>query len=167
MPPMSSFRFLGAPLITEPTEFGHKAVPIYTTLRDLSLSLGAAIVPGALVYALSAWAGLLTAMIALVLSLVATQQLRRTLGNAWPWELSQGRRGAGDSRGYLGGGRRRFAPVWINGTPRFLVGDGRGLTAFSHHGILHAPFGRRRPATVQRIAIVRGRPAFPEPEVQP
>ncbi len=164
---MSSLIFPGAPLITEPTEFGHKAVPIYTTLRDLGLSLAAAFVPGALVYGLSPWAGLLTAMIALVLSLVATQQLRRTLGNAWPWELIQGRRGAGDSRGYLGGGRRRFAPVWIDGTPRFLVGDGRGLTAFSRHGIVHSPSARRRPATVSRLAIVRGAPAFPHADPRP
>jgi hypothetical protein len=164
---MSSFHFQGAPLITEPTEFGHKAVPIYTTLRDLALSLGAALLPGALVYGLSPWVGLLCSAIALVLGLVATQQLRRTLGNAWPWELTQGRRGAGDSRGYLGGGRRRFAPVWINGTPRFLVGDGRGLTALDHHGILHSPFGRRRPATAQRLAIVRGAPAFPDAESRP
>jgi hypothetical protein len=164
---MTSLHFQGAPLISEPTEFGHKAVPIYTTLRDLALSLGAALLPGALVYSLSPWAGLLTAALALVLGLVATQQLRRTLGNAWPWELSQGRRGAGDARGYLGGGRRCFAPVWINGTPRFLVGDGRGLTAFTHHGIVHSPFGRRRPATAQRLAIVRGAPAFPEPDARP
>ncbi len=164
---MSSLRFQGAPLITEPTEFGHKAVPIYTTVRDLALSLGAALMPGALVYAFSPWAGLVSAALALVLSLVATQQLRRTLGKAWPWELSQGRRRSGDARGYLGGGRRRFAPVWINGTPRFLVGDGRGLTALRHQGIVHAPFGRRRPATTQRLAIVRGAPAFPDPEVRP
>ena len=159
---MPSFRFQGAPLICEPTEFGHKAVPLYTTLRDLALSLAAALLPGVLVYSLSPWAGLLCAFASLVAGLVTTQQLRRRLGNAWPWELAHGRRGAGDARGYLGGAsRRRFAPVWINDSPRFLVGDGRGLTAFAARGLIHAPFGRRRPPTLQRLAIVRDRPALP------
>jgi hypothetical protein len=159
---MPSYRFKGAPMINEATEFGHKAIPIYTTLRDLTITIGGTIVFAGIGYAFSAWIGLLIGLISTVTGLLVTQQLRKNLGNPWPWELIHRLKFIGDERGYIGGGRRRFTPIWINGQPQFVLGNGRGLTVIADRGLLHSPFGRRRIGTEQTAMIARHQNPFPE-----
>ena len=149
------FRFLGAPMITEPIEFGHKAFPVYTTMRDLGYSFFSALVIGAGIYALNKWIGLLAVFMLLLIFLFVTQRLRKAFGNAWPWELVHRGRSTADKKGYLGGGRRCHTASMTDSPPRFLVGDDQAIQAIRHRTEVLSPFAKYRSATRSVAGITR------------
>jgi len=147
-------------MITEPIEFGHKAFPVYTTMRDLGYSFFGALVVGAGVYAVNRWIGLLVVFILLIAFLFLTQRLRKAFGNAWPWELVHRGRTVKDKRGYLGGGRRCHSTSLVPGQPAFLVGDDQAIQAIRHRDTVLSPYGKYRDPAKSKSSIVRDSPSF-------
>lgn len=147
-------------MITEPIEFGHKAFPVYTTMRDLGYSFFGALVIGAGVYALNKWIGLLAVFALMLGFLFVTQRLRKALGNAWPWELVHRGRSVVDKRGYLGGGRRCHTTGLVPGQPAFLVGDGQAIQAIRFRASVLSPYAKFREPTKSVSSIVREVPSF-------
>ncbi len=154
------FRFTGAPMIAEPIEFGHKAFPVYTTMRDLGYSFFCALVVGAAVFVVNRWIGLLVVFVLAVAFLYLTQRLRKSLGNAWPWELVHRGLSVKDKRGYLGGGRRCHSASMVPGQPAFLVGDEQAIQAIRHRAMVLSPFEKYRDPTKSKAGIVRDTPVF-------
>lgn len=154
------FRFQGAPMITEPIEFGHKAFPVYTTMRDLGYSFFGALVMGAGVYVLNKWLGLLVVFVLLLGFLFVTQRLRKTLGNAWPWELVHRGSSVADKRGYLGGGRRCHTAGLVLTPPAFLVGDNQAIQAIRFRASVLSPYAKFREPTKSVPSIVRDGVSF-------
>lgn len=154
------FRFIGAPMITEPIEFGHKAFPVYTTMRDLGYSFFSGMVVGAAVFVVNRWIGLLVVVVITIGLLILTQRLRKSFGNAWPWELIHRGLSVKDKQGYLGGGRRCHSSNMVPGRPTFLVGDDHAIQAIRHRTAILSPFNKHRQPTKSKSHIVRDLPAL-------
>ena len=141
-------------------EFGHRAFPIYTTLRDLLLSLGASLAVGAIVYlTYSPFLGLGVAFVLMAIGLFVSQQLRKVWGNAWPWELYLRTIwrmfGNPDMKGYLGGKRRVHAVTVTDAKQVFRSGNIDPIAEVIHHGCVVGPYARYRPGTASVARVAR------------
>lgn len=146
-------------MIVEAIEIGHKAFPVYTTLRDLIIVGISAIVLGGMVYAKYRFVGILVAAGVMLAGLILTQFLRKRFGNAWPWEVRvrflMRFLGSPDERGYISGGRRCHAAGLALGSPTFLVGHEPAMQAIKHRGTVLSPYGKCRPNTQSVSSIMR------------
>jgi uncharacterized membrane protein len=141
-----AFRFIGAPMIGEPTEFGHKAFPIYTTFRDFGISIVVSVAVAGMCVLINAWLAIIGMLFSLLLALIVTQRLRKAYGYGWTFEILARFWYRSDERGVLKmTGKRHFSQASIDATPQFLNGTNPALVSKRHKMEVQSVFLKRSP----------------------
>ena len=172
---MAAFEFEGAPMVTEPLEFGPSQTALVTTKRDFFLcAIGGLLIAFvvAVIVALR-WSAQLTlvcgvgALIIATIGLLAvTQQLRTKYGgNHWLWEITMEcwaflcRQGLlrADQKGHFAPlGRRVFTAAWVPGIAKVRSGELRDLAVITTSEREYGGTTRhQRPPAIREFEIER------------